>query len=33
MSKEFLKQYIFVALIVIIGILFGILIYPYIEKL
>ncbi len=33
MSKEFLKQYIFVALIVIIGILLGILIYPYIEKL
>ena len=33
MSKEFLKQYIFVALIVIVGILLGILIYPYIEKL
>jgi len=33
MSKEFIKQYVFVALIVIIGILLGILIYPYIEKL
>tara|TARA_X000001036_G_scaffold153672_1_gene145818 strand:- start:403 stop:504 length:102 start_codon:yes stop_codon:yes gene_type:complete len=33
MKREFLKQYIFVALIIIIGVLSGLLIYPIIEKL
>tara|TARA_Y200000002_G_scaffold112283_1_gene91913 strand:+ start:570 stop:671 length:102 start_codon:yes stop_codon:yes gene_type:complete len=33
MKREFLKQYIFVVLIIVIGILSGILLYPIIEKL
>ena len=33
MNKDYIKQYIAVFLIVIMGRLIGILLYPYIEKL